>query len=52
MYVLDGIVVSVVGPAWMNPEEWVCPILGVGPNAFRHDTEEFSAIAATLIGDP
>ena len=47
---LDGAVASVVaGPASMNPEEWVCPLLGVDPDAFNHDTEEFSAIAATLI---
>lgn len=47
---LDGAVAAVVaGPASMNPEEWVCPLLGVDPDAFNHDTEEFSAIAATLI---
>jgi uncharacterized protein len=47
---LDGAVASVVaGPASMNPEEWVCPLLGLGPDAFNHYTEEFSAIAATLI---
>ncbi len=47
---LDGAVASVVaGPASINPEEWVCPLLGVDPDAFNHDTEEFSAIAATLI---
>ena len=27
----------------------MCPLLGVDPDAFNHDTEEFSAIAATLI---
>src|SRR5271154_4609549 len=47
---LDGAVASVVaGPASMNPEEGVCPLLGLGPDAFNHYTEEFSAIAATLI---
>ena len=47
---LDGAVASVVaGPASMNPEEWVCPLLGVDPDALNHNTEEFSAIAATLI---
>src|SRR5271155_2179703 len=41
---LDGAVASVVaGPASMNPEEWVCPLLGLGPDAFNHYTEEFSA---------
>ncbi len=47
---LDGTVAAVVaGPVSMAPEEWVCPLLGVDPDAFNHDTEEFSAIAATLI---
>ncbi len=46
---LDGAVTAVVaGPVSMPPEEWVCPLLGVDPDAFNHDTEEFSAIAATL----
>ena len=47
---LDGAVAAVVaGPVSMPPEEWVCPLLGVDPDAFNHDTEEFSAIAATLM---
>jgi uncharacterized protein len=47
---LDGAVASVVaGPASMNPDGWVCPLLGVGPDAFNHDTEEVFAIAATRI---
>jgi hypothetical protein len=47
---LDGAVTAVVvGPLSMAPEEWVCPLLGVDSDAFNHDTEEFSAIAATLI---
>ena len=47
---LDGAVAAVVaGPVSMLSEEWVCPILGVEPDAFNHDTEEFSAIAATLM---
>lgn len=47
---LDGAVTAVVaGPISMPPEEWVCPLLGVDPDAFNHDTEEFSAIAATLM---
>lgn len=33
----------------MHPEEWVCPLLGVAPDAFNHDTKTFSAIAATLM---
>jgi uncharacterized protein len=47
---LDGAVAAVVaGPVSMAPEEWVCPLLGVDSDAFNHDTEEFSAIAATLM---
>ncbi len=47
---LDGAVAAVVaGPVSMPPEEWVCPLLGVDADAFNHDTEEFSAIAATLM---
>ena len=48
--VLDGAVTAVVvGPVSMAPEGWMCPLPGVDPDAFNHDTEEFSAIAATLI---
>ena len=48
---LDGAVAAVVaGPVSIAPEEWVCPLLGVDPDAFNHDTEEFSAIAATNSG--
>ena len=47
---LDGAVTAVVvAPVSMAPEGWMCPLLGVDPDAFNHDTEEFSAIAATLI---
>jgi uncharacterized protein len=46
---VDGAVAAVVaGPVSMLPEEWVCPLLGVDPDDFDHDTETFSAIAATL----
>ncbi len=46
---LDGAAAAVVaGPVSMMPEEWVCPLLGVDPDDFNHDTETFSAIAATL----
>jgi uncharacterized protein len=46
---LDGAVAAVVaGPVSMLPEEWVCPLLGRAPDDFNHDTETFSAIAATL----
>ena len=47
---LDGAIAAVVGgPVSMPSEEWVCPTLGLDPDAFNHDTEEFSAIAATLM---
>ena len=47
---LDGAVAAVVaGPVSMMPEEWVCPLLGVDPDDFNHDTETFSAITATLM---
>jgi uncharacterized protein len=47
---LDGAIAAVVaGPVSMSSEEWVCPMLGLDPDAFNHDTEEFSAIAATLM---
>lgn len=45
----DAIAAVVAGPVSMPPEDWVCPLLGVDPDAFNHDTEEFSAIAATLM---
>ncbi len=38
---LDGAVAAVVaGPVSMLPEEWVCPLLGVDPDDFNHDTED------------
>jgi len=47
---LDGAIAAVVaGPVSMMPEEWVCPLLGVEPDDFNHDTETFSAIAAALM---
>jgi uncharacterized protein len=47
---LDGAIAAVVaGPVSMMQEEWVCPLLGVDPDDFNHDTETFSAIAATLM---
>jgi uncharacterized protein len=47
---VDGAVSAVVaGPVSTMPEEWVCPLLGVDPDDFNHDTETFAAIAATLM---
>jgi hypothetical protein len=32
-----------------GPPDWICPPLGVEPDAFNHDNGEFSAIAATAV---
>jgi len=46
----DGFVTAIVaGPVSMAPPDWICPLLGVEPDAFNHDNEEFSAIAATAM---
>ena len=46
----DGYVSAIVaGPVSMAPPDWICPLLGVEPDAFNHDNEEFSAIAATAM---
>lgn len=47
---LEGAVAGIVaGPVSMTQEEWMCPLLGVDPDDFNHDTRTFSAIAATLM---
>jgi len=47
---LDGAIAAVVaGPVSMMPENGYGPLLGVDPDDFNHDTETFSAIAATLM---
>jgi uncharacterized protein len=47
---LDGAIAAIVaGPISMMPEEWVCPLIGVDPDDFNHDTQTFSAIATTLM---
>ena len=47
---LEGAIAAVVaGPISMRQEEWVCPMLGVDPDDFNHDTRTFSAVAATLM---
>jgi yecA family protein len=47
---LDGFVAAIVaGPVSLSPPDWICPLIGVAPDAFNHDNEEFSAIAATAI---
>jgi uncharacterized protein len=46
----DGFVTAIVaGPVSMPPPDWICPLLGVDPDAFNHHNEEFSAIAATAM---
>ena len=36
---LDGAIAAIVaGPVSMMQEEWVCPLLGVDPDDFNHDT--------------
>lgn len=32
-----------------DPTEWICLPLGLTPDAFNHDTEEFAAIACVLM---
>ncbi len=47
---LDGFVAAIVaGPVSLDPPDWICPLIGVAPDAFNHDNEEFSAIAATAM---
>jgi uncharacterized protein len=49
--VLDGFVTGVVaGPVSMDPPEWICPLLGIGIDAFNHGgTPEFAAISAVAV---
>lgn len=43
---LDGYVSAiVVGPLSFPSPNWMCPLLGIEPDAFNYDTEEFVAIA-------
>ncbi len=50
LLMLDGFVTAIVaGPVSLPPPEWICPLLGVEPDAFSHDNEEFAAIAATAM---
>ncbi|MFM8859708.1 MAG: UPF0149 family protein [Methylocystis sp.] len=47
---IDGHVAAIVsGPLSYDPIEWVCPLLGLRPDAFNHDTEKFVAMACVLI---
>ena len=48
---LDGFVTAVAaGPVSMDPPEWICPLLGIGIDAFNHGgTSEFAAISAVAV---
>src|SRR5213083_1200934 len=48
---LDGFVTAIVaGPVSMDPPEWICPLLGIGIDAFDHGgTPEFAAISAVAV---
>src|SRR5258708_29293699 len=48
---LDGFVTAVVaGPVSMDPPEWICPLLGIGIDAFNHGgTPEFAAISPLAV---
>src|SRR5438309_674287 len=48
---LDGFVTAVVaGPVSMDSPEWICPLLGIGIDAFNHGgTPEFAAISAVAV---
>src|SRR6202790_2524484 len=48
---LDAFVTAgVAGPGSMDPPEWICPLLGIGIDAFNHGgTPEFAAISAVAV---
>lgn len=48
---LDGFVSAIVaGPVSMDPPAWICPLLGIEPDAFNHGgTPEFAAISAVIV---
>jgi uncharacterized protein len=48
---LDGFVTAIVaGPVSMDPPEWICPLLGIGIDAFNHGgSPEFAAISAVAV---
>jgi yecA family protein len=48
---LDGFVSAVVaGPVSMDPRQWICPLLGIDPDAFNHGgTPEFAALCAVIV---
>jgi yecA family protein len=48
---LDGFVSAVVaGPVSMDPRTWICPLLGIDPDAFNHGgTPEFAALCAVIV---
>jgi uncharacterized protein len=48
---LDGFISAIVaGPVSMDPRAWICPLLGIEPDAFNHGgTPEFAAISAVML---
>ena len=48
---LDGFVAAIVaGPLSVDPRDWICPLLGIDPDAFNHGgTPEFAALCAVIV---
>jgi uncharacterized protein len=48
---LDGFVSAVVaGPVSMDTRAWICPLLGIDPDAFDHGgTPQFAALCAVIV---
>ena len=48
---LDGFICAIVaGPLSLDPLDWICPVLGVEPNAFNHGgTPDFASISAVIV---
>ncbi|MCW6512839.1 UPF0149 family protein [Lichenifustis flavocetrariae] len=48
---LDGFIAAIVaGPLSLDPLDWICPLLGVGPDAFNHGgTADYAAISAVVL---
>jgi len=51
VHMLDGYVTAiVVGPASLDPPDWICPLLAIEADAFNHGgTPEFAAISAVAV---
>ena len=48
---LDGFVAAIVaGPLSVDPRDWICPLLGIDPDAFNQGgTPEFAALCAVIV---